>query len=62
MSVTLKRVIWKREPTEEEVEMMRRSTLYGPSCFKRGLEWLFLHNKENPMCHADTPSGYERIN
>ncbi|MCY0148295.1 hypothetical protein OEG84_11385 [Hoeflea sp. G2-23] len=61
MGLSLKRVVWKRQPEEQEVEYMKLCTLFGPSCFQRGNEWLFLRG-EDPMCHAATPDGYERIN
>jgi hypothetical protein len=55
------RMTWKREPTPEEIQTMQFKTAFGPSCFERGREWLFLFGEE-PFLHAATPPGYRRIN
>jgi len=61
MMMSLKRVTWKRDPTEEEYEQLKRAIFFGPSVFERGREWLFLWG-DDPEIHADTPPGYRRIN
>ena len=57
----LRRIVWKRPPTLAEIISMQMATLFGPSCFERGNEWLFMRG-DDPMCHAETPAGYTRIN
>jgi len=55
-----RRVLWKCTPPQADVEWMRFVTSFGPSCFQRDNEWLFIEGEL--MCHAKTPDGYERIN
>lgn len=57
----IKRIVWKRPPTEREYQQMEIATIFGPSVFQRDNEWLFLVG-EDPRCHAPTPEGYIRIN
>ena len=65
----LRRVKWKRIPTAKEVEIMRLSTPFGPSVFRRKTgrfestpEWLFLPADIESGRHAETPPGFVRIN
>jgi hypothetical protein len=57
----LKRIMWKRAPTMEDIQYIRLATTFGPSVFQRGLEWVFIHSNV-PMCHADAPDGFELVN
>ena len=56
----LKRIKWKRQPSEMDIQMMEMCTIFGPSVFQRGDEWLFVMG--DGMCHASTPDGYVRLN
>lgn len=55
------RAKWRRPPTEADRDWVRMRTFFGPSVFERGREWLFIFGAD-PVCHADTPEGFERIN
>jgi hypothetical protein len=57
----LKRIIWKSAPTLAQVQYMQGTTSFGPSCFERGLEWVFAYGQKECE-HAPTPDGFSRIN
>lgn len=58
--IRLRRVVWKQAPSLEAVTEMQIQTLFGPDCFERGNEWLFLRDR-NPYVYAETPKGWRRI-
>lgn len=60
--ISLRRIIWKRAPTAQEIERMEIETIFGPTCFAKGREWLFVWpTPDAPRCYPPTPEGYTRI-
>lgn len=57
----LRRVLWKREPTEDEIFDVKLLTAFGPSVFMRGNEWLFIKGPDE-LSHAPTPPSYTLLN
>ena len=59
--ILIRRIKWKRPPNEDEYDLLKELTPFGPSCFEKGNEWLFIFS-DSLYYHADTPDGYTRIN
>jgi hypothetical protein len=60
--IRLRRVTWKRPPTHKETRDMLAATRWGPVCFAKGNEWLFVQSDPaTPFLKPDAPEGYVEV-
>ena len=60
--IALRRIKWKRPPTQDERQKAAFMSLFGPVAFERGNEWLILETPmDAPWLKPQAPEGYKEV-